>query len=112
MDALTAIITLIVGLLIRFGVPILLTVILVYLLRRLDERWQAEARSEMLAVPMARNTGCWDVHNCSPEQKQECSAYAHPDMPCWQHFRSQQGALQEKCLGCDVFRQAPVPASA
>jgi hypothetical protein len=109
MEALNVIITVIVGLLVRFGIPIALTVILVYLLRRLDERWQAEAKRELLALPLARNIGCWDVKNCSPEQRQKCSAYSHPDSPCWQHFRDQQGALQERCLGCDVFRQAPVP---
>ena len=112
MEALNALLTVIIGLLIRFGLPIILTVILVYLLKRLDERWQAEARRELLEVPMVRNTGCWDVKNCTPEQRKSCSAYSHPETPCWQHFRDKQGALQDRCLGCDVFRQAPIPVPA
>ena len=111
MEALNLILTILVGLLMRFGIPILLTVGLIYLLRRLDERWQAEAKGELEAVPMARNIGCWDMNNCSKEQRENCSAYAHPETPCWQHFRSKQGVLQESCLGCDVFRQSPVPVS-
>ena len=111
MDAQYALMTFIVGLLIRFGIPVLVPAALIYLLRRLDERWQAQARGELIAVPMARNVGCWDINNCSKEQRENCTAYAHPETPCWQHFRSKQGFLQESCLGCDVFRQAPVPVS-
>lgn len=112
MDPLYAFLAVIIGLLIRFGIPIALTAVVIYVLKRLDERWQAEARRELLAVPMARNTGCWEFKNCSPEQREKCSAYAHRETPCWQHFRDQRGYLREQCLGCDVFRRAPVPLSA
>ena len=111
MEALTVILIFLAGLLIRFGIPILLTVGLIYLLRRLDERWQSQAEQELAAAPMARNSGCWDAKNCTPEQREHCSAYAHPDTPCWQYYRTQQGYLQERCLGCDVFRKAPLPVT-
>ncbi len=112
MEALNTLVTIAVGLTIRLGVPIALTALLIFVLRRLDERWQAQAREERLAVPLARNTGCWDVKKCSAEQRARCSAYAHPDSPCWQHFRSETGALRESCLGCDVFLKAPIPGAA
>ena len=112
MDAVNVVLTLFVGLLIRFGIPIALTAIGIYLLKRLDERWQADAKREQPAVAAAHNTGCWDVKHCSPEMRKKCSAYAHRDTPCWQYYRDQQGNLREQCLGCDVFRQAPIPVSA
>jgi hypothetical protein len=55
------------------------------------------------------NTGCWDVKHCTPEQKAKCPAYAHKETPCWQFYRQKNGALREGCIGCDVFKQAPVP---
>jgi len=112
MDPLSTFLTIIVGLLLRFGIPIALTAVVIYLLKRLDEHWQADARRELIVAPMAHNTGCWDVKNCSPEQRKKCSAYSHPETPCWQQYRDKRGYLQEQCLGCDVFRQAPVPVSA
>jgi hypothetical protein len=112
MEPLNTIVTIAVGLIVRLGVPIALTALFIFVLRRLDERWQAQAKGELLAVPMVRNSGCWDVKNCTSEQKKHCGAYAHQDVPCWQYFRSQQGNLRETCLGCDVFRTAPIPVTA
>ena len=40
--------------LLRFGVPVAVTVGLVYLLKRLDRRWEAEARAEAGEQPVAR----------------------------------------------------------
>lgn len=111
MDAIHALVTIAVGLTIRLGIPIALTALLILILRRLDERWQAQARQEPLALPLARNTGCWDVKKCSAEQRARCSAYAHPDTPCWQHFRARDGTLRKSCLGCDVFLKAPIPVT-
>lgn len=104
----------IVGTVLRLGVPILLTIALVYLLSRLDKSWQSQALRDGAVSPAAQvqNSGCWDVKNCSKEQRQHCGAYAHPETPCWQYFRSSSGDLRESCLGCDIFRKAPVPVAA
>jgi len=39
---LNAVAALLIGVLIRFGIPILITALVVWSLRRLDARWQAE----------------------------------------------------------------------
>ena len=65
-----------------------------------------------LAAVTASNPGCWDIKNCSAEQRANCKAHAHPETPCWQLFRERDGRLQERCVGCDVFRKAPVPVLA
>ncbi len=101
----------ILGVLLRLGIPIALTILLFYGLKKLDERWQAEAKSQP-ALPgeqVAVNPGCWDIKGCTEEMKKHCEAFAHPDIPCWQVFRASNGALKERCLGCELFLQAPVP---
>lgn len=112
MDALTSILVFIAGLLIRFAIPVALTVLFILLLRRLDERWQEEAKPR-LKLAQAKNPGCWMAMNCTEENRRNCSAYAHSEVPCWQHFREKNnGLLQERCLGCKVFNEAPVPIHA
>lgn len=103
------------GILIRIGIPVLITIIAGWLLYRLDTRWQEETRREAAAQGkslMVANSGCWDVHHCSEENKAKCPAYAHPEIPCWQNFRSQNGELKESCIGCEVLKHAPVPVRA
>lgn len=111
METLNTLVTFAIGLTIRLGIPIALTALFIIILRRLDERWQAQAKEEQLATPLARNTGCWNVKQCSAEQRANCNAYAHPETPCWQYFRAKDGTLREACLGCDVFLKAPVPVT-
>ncbi len=97
------------GILVRIGIPVAVTILVIALLRRLDRRWQKQS----LALPVIAAGGrpCWEAKGCSQEKRKGCPAATNPDVPCWQIFRSRNGALREDCLGCDVFRQAPVPAS-
>jgi len=95
------------GILLRIGIPLAVTILVIALLSRLDKRWQKQG----LALPVvpASTRPCWEAKGCSEEKRKGCTAAARPDVPCWQVFRSKSGALRENCLGCDVFRQAPVP---
>lgn len=93
------------GLALRLAVPILVTAMAVYALRKLDARWQAEARSMPLRVEKPK---CWKAHGCPPAKRKLCPGFKSP-YPCWQVFRRQSGYLDQKCLGCSVFVQAPVP---
>jgi hypothetical protein len=111
MENMNSIFALLLGLLLRIGIPAGVTVLLVMWLRRLDAHWQKQAQAQPRTIPLAVNSGCWDVHNCPPEKRAHCKAYAHPETPCWQVFRSTDGTLREACLGCEVFRSAPVPAA-
>ncbi len=112
MEWIDGIAALVLGLVIRLGIPALITVLLVLGLRRLDERWQAEAesrRSQAASTIKPKKIECWEIKGCAAEQRAICQAHAHPETPCWQVFRDNRGHLQERCLGCEVFRESPVP---
>jgi hypothetical protein len=97
----------IIGLLLRVGIPVLVTAMVFFLLRRLDQRWQKEAQ----AIPVITSQRpCWKMKDCSEEKRKTCPAFAQTDVPCWQLFRTKNGLLKEDCLGCDVFRLAPTPS--
>jgi hypothetical protein len=99
----------VIGLVLRIGLPIAATALVIFFLRRLDNQWKAEATERML-IPMASSgKPCWEVKKCSPEQMKTCPAASQTASPCWQFFRTDQGALKETCLGCEVFRLAPLP---
>jgi len=101
----------ILGVLLRVAVPIVFTFLVVFFLKKLDERWKKETDigADQLLIP--GNAGCWEINNCSEEKRAGCKAFQNPDTPCWQVFR-ENGRLQERCIGCDVFRHAPVPVTA
>lgn len=111
MDALETFGILILGILVRFMIPIGVTALLVWFFRKLDQQWQEEAKQASVQA-MPKNPGCWKINKCSAEQRAKCLAYANPDKPCWQVYRGSDGLLQDKCLGCDVFKKAPVPVLA
>lgn len=100
------------GLLLRFGFPIAVTALIVWILRKLDARWLTEAekvrvRPHSLGAEV-RQVRCWETRECPPERRDVCPVYSQPDVPCWQIFRNDQGRLREACLDCEVFREAPV----
>jgi len=100
------VLTFLLGILLRLGVPIAITGLVLVLLHRLDKRWQKEA----LALPVVpAGKPCWEIKGCSEEMKKNCPAAAQSKAPCWQVFRTRDGVMKEACLGCEVFRQAPVP---
>jgi hypothetical protein len=107
METLTAVLAVIAGFALRLAIPIAITALAIYLLRRLDTRWKAEAEKELL-YPAVEKPKCWEINGCSAEKRATCTGYLLKQ-PCWQAFRQENGYLQERCLGCDVLRKAPVP---
>lgn len=105
-DALLAFLT---GIVLRFAIPIGVTVLAIYFLRRLDARWQAEGQMIAETLPAVEKPKCWEINDCPPEEVEKCPGYQSAQ-PCWQAFRTQDGHLKEQCLGCGVFQHAPVPA--
>jgi hypothetical protein len=107
---------LVIGVIVRVAVPVAITTMLVYMFTRLDARWKAEAEQQKAPAVnsrmLAKNPGCWEINGCSDQKKKVCKAYANPDVPCWQLFRTKEGLLRERCIGCDVFKQAPIPVAA
>lgn len=106
METITSVLAILTGLLVRLAIPIAGTAILIYFLRKLDAHWQAEA--QLPAAPVQK-VECWNIKGCSPAQKKKCAAASSP-LPCWQVFRKPNGYLQEQCISCKVFVEAPVPA--
>ena len=106
METLTSLFVILTGLLLRLAIPIVGTVILVYFLRKLDAHWQAEA--ELTPVTPVK-VECWKIKGCSEKQRKTCVG-ATSSLSCWQVYRQSNGYLQEKCISCEVFIKAPVPA--
>jgi len=98
------------GIVLRLGIPVVITIFLVFLMKKMDEHWQAEAESLPVYTPELKtgNLGCWEMKGCTEEMKSSCVAFAHPETPCWQVFLTDEGRLNEKCVGCGVFMQAPL----
>jgi len=105
METITSFLAILAGILIRLALPILLTAILVHYLRKLDAHWQQEAEKPVLKV----KPRCWEIKNCPPKYFAECAAM-RSFLPCWQVYRLPNGHLREKCLDCEVFINAPLPA--
>jgi hypothetical protein len=103
--------TVVAGLLLRLGLPLAVTAGAIWLLRRLDERWQAEADQTRTQEPVVPVERCWEVKHCPPEKVVGCRAYLDQSRPCWQQFREGDGRLQERCLACELFARAGVPTS-
>ncbi len=116
MNELSVILTLIAGLLLRFGIPIGITALLVYALRRLDQKWQREvgleAQPELVQISLFDKIRCWATNECSQEIRETCPAFIESGRPCWQVHRDVTGEMQPKCLDCPVFQEAPIPAPA
>ena len=110
MDTTTSLLAVITGFALRLAIPVAITAVAIYFLRRLDTRWQAEAEEQLL-LPVVEKPKCWEVNGCTPEMRATCAGY-QSELPCWQAFREENGYLKERCLGCDIFRKAPIPVSA
>jgi hypothetical protein len=105
METVTSLLAIVTGLVLRLAIPIVGTILLVYLLRKLDGQWQAEAERIPVTVEKVE---CWKIKGCSEEQRKNCVATASP-LPCWQVHRLPNGYLQEHCISCEVFTNAPTP---
>jgi hypothetical protein len=107
MEWLNTILVALFGLLLRLAIPIAITLLAVYILRKVDERWQEEAAQVPPAVAVQK-VPCWDIKNCPAEQRSNCPSPTSVE-PCWQVHRLPNGYLREECLNCQVFHQAPIP---
>lgn len=106
METIITLLPLCVGVFVRLAIPMAVTIVLVYFLRKLDARWQAEANHTPISI---QKPECWKIKNCPPEQLKNCRALNSP-LPCWQVFRLPNGYLSEECMTCKVFVDAPAPA--
>jgi hypothetical protein len=93
-----------------FGPLFVIVIAVFWLFNRLDTRWKAEAlktKGLRTSIRQEVNTLCWQLLDCPPEQREYCPAYQNQDVPCWEHFRSADDLLDEKCIDCQVFIGLP-----
>lgn len=95
-----------VGVFLRLIVPLAVTALIVYMLHRLDVRWQVEAENER-AMLVKDDMPCWKEQGLSVDEIKLRAA--KNNQPCWQAHRLSNGYLREACLDCEVFLSAPIP---
>lgn len=102
----------------RLGIPLAVTILVVWGLRRLDARWEADASARRaakavasgevaaarLASPMATSKPCWSLRGCPERRQAACAACADTAMPCWLARLRADGRLPGACYGCALFR--------
>ena len=94
--------------LLRFGLPVLLTMVLIVLFSKIDSRWRDEAlaqRENLVQDGVISLINCWVFNDCPPEKREKCPAYQENYISCWQVFRDNYGTLREGCLDCKVFTE-------
>ena len=103
----------------RLVIPLAIMLAVGYWLRRLDAKWQAEARARSEASPrrpvdMAEpqleffrviEPPCWVQKNCAEEVYTQCPAFKARDVPCWLARYRADGAIPTKCYRCHLFSQ-------
>lgn len=105
MNELNAMLAVLIGAIVRLAIPILITALAVYVLKNLDEYWQAQATKEATQLKVEKPR-CWEANNCPPRVRGSCPGYLSP-LPCWQVYRLPNGYLRKECIECKVFREAP-----
>ncbi|RJP50668.1 MAG: hypothetical protein C4586_05490 [Anaerolineaceae bacterium] len=106
MNTLATVFAILTGILLRLIVPLTLTALVVYVLHKLDARWQAEAELEKKLL-VKNEMPCLKEQGLSVERMKAHLALG--ERPCWQTHRLANGHLREDCLDCEVFHDAPVP---
>ena len=116
----------------RLGIPLTITVAIAYFLRRLDARWEQEARLEQEAGRATREVAeeeiiytpqpglplqapipalfdgfgkpYWETNkDCNPIKMEDCPAHQDPSVPCWQARRQAEGRIPVECYHCEIF---------
>lgn len=97
---------------VRIGVPLAITVAVGMWLRRLDQKWEAEAQAQMASeravehdvkIVTVVEEPCWKVNNCSESKRSACPASQFPSLPCWMARLREEGHLPGECSHCKMF---------
>jgi len=46
---------------------------------------------------------CWDIVNCSEEDRTNCLAYTEHGKPCWSYAHEDNCCEEKKCRDCSVY---------
>lgn len=95
----------------RLGVPLAITLVVGYGLRRLDAKWEAEAQAKRdqeevpagLKALKTTEKPCWELKGCDEASLARCPAYKFWDIPCWVARLRAAGWLPTECHNCELF---------
>jgi hypothetical protein len=112
MDEFLVTLYMVLGILLRIGIPLGATFLLAHFLRRLDAKWREEARQvqpgESILLDVWLNNPCWEELGCVEEQREICTAYQQTEKSCWEVFR-ENGRLKIKCQECEYRKALLIP---
>ncbi|MEK6256779.1 MAG: hypothetical protein N2C13_05625 [Chloroflexota bacterium] len=105
---------LILGLVLRCGIPVGITFSLGWLLQKLDAHWkeeveQADKQVERMLPARFPLITCWEYKGCPAEVTSRCPAYGNAETQCWEHFQD-NGTPQPRCQNC-LYRVIFAPAT-
>ena len=69
---------------VRFGLPVLITVAVVLFLKKLDTRWREQAeevRAQAVTDGVIPVVKCWLLNDCPEAAKKDCMAYQNQGKP-------------------------------
>ena len=104
--------------LLRLGVPLAVTLTVGYWLRRLDNKWQAEARARWQAVDPKQKEIVETLKSLKTERfcrkeidydtiirklESDCGLL---DIPCWMARLRATGRLPNECYDCELFAES------
>lgn len=102
--------------LLRLAVPLAITLLIGYLLRRLDARWELETQSHSHTVateePAAVQQPCWEDKECSARRRSRCPARGLANIPCWLARLRVENRMPAECTGCVRFTAGTVAQTA
>lgn len=100
------------GVILRIAIPLAITFLLTFFLRRLDNQWREEALQEQPGAAVLRelwlDNPCWEKMDCIQEQQENCPAFSQTETPCWEVFR-ENGMLNPKCQVCEYRKELLIP---
>ncbi len=73
----------------RLGVPLAITLVIAWMLKRLDARWRREAEARLASLSQAIAAHCKYAGQTSPV--------------CWVARRQAEGSLAAECRSCSQF---------
>ena len=117
----TEILVILAMMVLRIGVPLIIVMGLSWLAYRwLGEERKAGQRLEQVTVeeqrvrvggpaPVAHvlyaGPHCWDIKECPQEGKEQCPAFARPELPCWLAIQMKTGHLKDECFDCQFYER-------
>ncbi len=100
-------------LVLRVGVPILITLMIGAWLKHFLEEREAKDQPEPTPSRLETEPHCWEVKQCPETEQARCVARQRPDLPCWLALQVNGAGLKSSCYACPLYTQhAPAPIKA